>query len=65
MRKSVEHVNLIGLDNNIDLGKLVRGMAGKGWQDSIKEQTKNLPPTTMSLPNLARTIMQKMLITSV
>ena len=25
--------------NNLDIGKLIRGMAGKGWQDSTKEQT--------------------------
>ena len=31
--------NSLGLDNNLDLGKLIKGMAGKGWQDSIKEQT--------------------------
>lgn len=30
--------NLIGLDDNVDLGKLIKGMAGKGWQDSSKEQ---------------------------
>ena len=30
--------NLIGLDDNVDLGKLIKGMAGKGWQDSLKEQ---------------------------
>lgn len=31
--------NTIGLDDNLDLGKLIKGMAGKGWEDSIKEQT--------------------------
>lgn len=30
--------NPIGLDENLDLGKLIKGMAGKGWQDSVKEQ---------------------------
>lgn len=30
--------NSIGLDDNLDLGKLIKGMAGKGWQDSVKEQ---------------------------
>ena len=30
--------NIIGLDDNLDLGKLIKGMAGKGWEDSIKEQ---------------------------
>lgn len=30
--------NLMGIDANLDLGKLIKGMAGKGWQDSIKEQ---------------------------
>lgn len=31
--------NLIEIDGNLDLGKLIKGMAGKGWKDSVKEQS--------------------------
>lgn len=31
--------NLIEIDGNLNLGKLIKGMAGKGWKDSVKEQS--------------------------